>query len=250
MERRFFMRFKKYGKGLCLSIFIVMSASLFSQTESGKIWYGVRYLGMSMDTAKIKNKDFKDEIVRQDNKAKRFLKDDRNLYVLIFDGNDSWFKPIPQMGLDNEIGHSIFYTKTGETLKKEGLLYSPTSEKTRSQQYYFRGPENDLLNGNYEWEIKDGTKTISDYKCQKAVSVINWRGKNWLITAWFTKEIPVDDGPGRYVGLPGMILGVRFRGRYYYARKIKLKKMRIRFPADEFLLSFEAYKNFDFSKHR
>jgi len=52
-----------------------------------------------------------------------------------------------------------------------------------------------------QWEIMNDTLTIMGYLCQKAVST--FRGRNHI--AWFTSEIPVNDGPWKLYGLPGLI---------------------------------------------
>lgn len=53
-----------------------------------------------------------------------------------------------------------------------------------------------------EWEISDESKEIIGYQCFKATT--DYRGRRW--TAWFTPEIPVQDGPWKLCGLPGLIL--------------------------------------------
>ena len=53
-----------------------------------------------------------------------------------------------------------------------------------------------------EWEIGDNTKTILGYECVEASA--NYRGRKW--TAWFAPEIPIQEGPWKLCGLPGLIL--------------------------------------------
>lgn len=52
------------------------------------------------------------------------------------------------------------------------------------------------------WEISDSTKNILGYECIMASS--DYHGRHW--TAWFTPEIPIQDGPWILSGLPGLIL--------------------------------------------
>lgn len=52
------------------------------------------------------------------------------------------------------------------------------------------------------WEICDSTKNILGYECMMATT--DYHGRHW--TAWFTTDIPVQDGPWKLSGLPGLIL--------------------------------------------
>ncbi len=52
------------------------------------------------------------------------------------------------------------------------------------------------------WTIEDSTKTILGYEC--GMATCNFRGRTWK--AWFTTEIPIQDGPWKLSGLPGLIL--------------------------------------------
>lgn len=53
------------------------------------------------------------------------------------------------------------------------------------------------------WEIaEDSIKTILGYNCMAAAT--DYHGRRW--TVWFTSEIPVQDGPWKLHGLPGLIL--------------------------------------------
>ncbi|WP_299547076.1 GLPGLI family protein [Seonamhaeicola sp.] len=82
-----------------------------------------------------------------------------------------------------------------------------------------------------DWTLKKDTKFIGDYTCHKAtmkrmvpvvesgISINGDRDLNDLndeapemkevtVTAWYTMQIPVNSGPARYHGLPGLILEV------------------------------------------
>ena len=53
-----------------------------------------------------------------------------------------------------------------------------------------------------KWTLLNEKKKIDKFEVQKAKC--NWGGRNW--TAWFTNEIPFQEGPYMLKGLPGMIL--------------------------------------------
>jgi len=77
------------------------------------------------------------------------------------------------------------------------------------------------LGGNYkyeetvpiiQWKIESDTTTILSYSCQKATTT--FRGRNY--TAWFASEIPSNNGPWKFGGLPGLILKISDESRYMF----------------------------------
>mgnify|MGYP000044157052 FL=1 len=77
----------------------------------------------------------------------------------------------------------------------------------------------------YDWKLTSETKNIGVYTCYKATytrevertSMTVEDGKmkekkekvDVVTTAWYTPSIPVSNGPGDYVGLPGLILEIK-----------------------------------------
>lgn len=54
-----------------------------------------------------------------------------------------------------------------------------------------------------EWSlVSDSTATIMGYPCQMATAT--FKGRVW--SAWYTEDIPLDNGPWKLGGLPGLIL--------------------------------------------
>ena len=54
------------------------------------------------------------------------------------------------------------------------------------------------------WQIQPETKEILGFSCQKADC--EFRGRKY--EAWFTPEIPIDNGPWKFAGLPGLIVAI------------------------------------------
>ena len=55
-----------------------------------------------------------------------------------------------------------------------------------------------------KWHLENSFDTILGYKVQKATT--DFGGRKW--SAWFTKEIPIQDGPYKFKNLPGLILKI------------------------------------------
>lgn len=52
------------------------------------------------------------------------------------------------------------------------------------------------------WKISSDKQKIGEWNAQKAET--DFAGRHW--TAWFTTEIPIQDGPYKFRGLPGLIV--------------------------------------------
>ncbi|MBR8728693.1 hypothetical protein IX312_002035 [Porphyromonas levii] len=70
---------------------------------------------------------------------------------------------------------------------------------------------NDVLHPQV-WEIRDSLRIIHGYECHLATA--DFRGRRWY--AWFTPEIPIDNGPWKLGGLPGFILEAYDQNKHYY----------------------------------
>lgn len=125
-----------------------------------------------------------------------------------------------------------------------GTYYKNVKEKSYTVDKEFMGKEflvKDSL-PNLKWKMEGETRMIGGYNCFKATAVrpaskTDFRNlrprredaaatkpadtdkktslldaldmpKETVITAWYTPEIPVNQGPGNYWGLPGLILEV------------------------------------------
>lgn len=75
----------------------------------------------------------------------------------------------------------------------------------------------------FNWEIQDSdTKLYLGYTCKKAR--LNYRGREYF--AYFTSDIPIQNGPFKFHGLPGLILYIETIGKGL-TFKIEVTKLQI-----------------------
>ena len=63
----------------------------------------------------------------------------------------------------------------------------------------------------FNWKIQNEKQKIGTYNTQKATT--EFGGRKW--TAWFTTEIPFQDGPYKFSGLPGLIVKIEDEDKNY-----------------------------------
>lgn len=99
--------------------------------------------------------------------------------------------------------------------------YYDSKNKEITQVKYFDNDKKGIAKwkANLKWKIIDEFKEINGYKVQKATTeaheVIdkNHDLSYGNVIAWFTTDIPIDSGPERYYGLPGLIVKIEFSNR-------------------------------------
>lgn len=69
-------------------------------------------------------------------------------------------------------------------------------ERAAGKQIYYQEDR------SVQWEMTNVVEKQNGYSAQKAVT--EFGGRVW--TAWFTKDVPVSDGPYKFSGLPGLIV--------------------------------------------
>ena len=79
-----------------------------------------------------------------------------------------------------------------------------------------------------DWKLTNEFSKILNYDVQKATT--EFGGRKW--TAWFTKEIPIPDGPYKFKGLPGLILKIEDsrRNHVFELRGIKSNQEPFIYP--------------------
>ncbi|WP_343608742.1 GLPGLI family protein [Chryseobacterium oranimense] len=86
------------------------------------------------------------------------------------------------------------------------VSYKVTKSYPEFKTYLFTNISTDkykiLEDKKPEWKILPDKQKIGEYNAQKAVT--SYGGREW--TAWFSSDIPFQDGPYKFYGLPGLIV--------------------------------------------
>jgi GLPGLI family protein len=77
----------------------------------------------------------------------------------------------------------------------------------------------ETLNG-FNWQLAGETATHNGYKVQKAMT--SFGGREWV--AWFAPELPFNDGPYKFNGLPGLIVKLYDSRNHYVFEFISINK--------------------------
>lgn len=165
-------------------------------------------------------------------------------FVLNFDKTASIYAEEEKLDAGDEMSRG--FKMMGSMMGGGGKQYKNIKDKTILQEKEIFGKEflvSDTL-PQIKWTMGTETKKIGEYTCYKATAVVptdksnmmNYRPKkgqeeklknlkqedaqktNFMdmvempkdktITAWYTPEVPVSQGPENYYGLPGLILEV------------------------------------------
>jgi len=110
-----------------------------------------------------------------------------------------------------------------------------------------------ILGGNYkyeeytpsiQWKIENDTTTILTYSCQKATTT--FRGRKY--TAWFAHEIPSNNGPWKFGGLPGLILKIYEESHSYMFECVGIKQLEKPVPIKIYNLKYITLKREEMDK--
>lgn len=135
-----------------------------------------------------------------------------------------------------------FQDSTGAVFYKD---YS--KKKLHFREFFYSSP---YISGEdfptFTWNVSRDIKKIGGYTCYKATT--RFRGRDY--TAWFTTDIPIQDGPWKFWGLPGLILEVSDSlGQIKFTAQsiIYPSKTNIKFepPQNGKIVDFETYRKVD-----
>lgn len=83
------------------------------------------------------------------------------------------------------------------------------------------------------WKISGETKQVQQYTLQKATAMFG--GRNWV--AWFSREIPFNEGPFKFSGLPGLVFEIYDTKKNFIYNLIKSQELPDTYRTEDFLES-------------
>lgn len=86
-----------------------------------------------------------------------------------------------------------------------------------------------------DWQLTKEKKQIFSYTCQKATGT--FRGRTY--EAWFTQDIPLQEGPYKFGGLPGLILEICDTQKHYVYTCIGIERPKSVIPIKYWKWSYQ-----------
>lgn len=226
-------------KFLTFTFCLLFTATLFSQEFKGRAIYQSK---TTTGDFKMEGDGITDQMRKQiEENMKRMLE---KTYILNFNKDESLYKEEQKLDAPGAGGGGMFRMAGNFTA---GSQYKNTKENQYLQDQEFFGKQfliTDTL-PKLEWKLENESKQIGQYVAFKATAVKKLDNTDWqsmrrrnrsnddekkdveaakdstssifdeieipkeiIITAWYTPQIPVSQGPGEYHGLPGLILEV------------------------------------------
>ncbi len=229
-------------KIVLLFLIIVYNGSFAQQSKQWRAIY--QYKNIVTE----KEKKRRDSLLKAQPEMAKFIKNlykslDNRTYYLDFNPVSSVFKQKPKLEPGKNTRFSGFRNR---------VLYKDLKTKTFKDFRPMFG-ENFIVTDtlpDYHWKITGETKKIGQFNVMKAIGTEQVKEKNGKkkteeITAWFSPDIPVGNGPQKYWGLPGLIMELHTGNSVYVLKELLVNpkdKIEIKPPEKGKVLSQEAYE--------
>lgn len=210
-------------KHLLAIIICSLAFSMWSQDFQGEATYKTkRKIDIPLDSTQM-NSEMHQNVIEM--LKKQFEK----TYILTFNKEESLYKEDETLSSPQPGGGGMQFVMVNTA--GSDLLYKNTKENRYTNQNEVFGKVfliKDSLS-SLDWKLEKDTKNIGEYTCFKATTTreeqvmrsgISVNGDKDLneeqepetrevtVTAWYTPQIPVNNGPANYFGLPGLILEI------------------------------------------
>ena len=202
-------------------ILILLFFCAFAKAMTAQDFQGIAtYESMTQVDLKMENSKMSDETKKS--LAAQLQKQMNKTFTLLFDQNQSLYTE------NQKLAQPTAKPTSGITItvhQSQAELYKNLREKRYVNQDELFGKVF-LIQDSLQlpaWQMEKETKKIGQYTCYKATMVKKYTREDWssasdsliktedekTITAWYTPQIPVSNGPRDYWGLPGLILEVQ-----------------------------------------
>lgn len=204
-------------------LFLFMAVSISAQNFTGKATYKThRKSSIKLDSTQVaQNPDLQKQLEAQ--MRKMFQK----TYTLEFTKSESIYKEEQELDAPSkpQANGGVMVMSVGGGGGTD-IMYKNIKENRMANKVDLMGKiflvKDELV--EYEWQLTNEKKNIGQYTCYKAVfereeenismSMVNGEAKEKTemvkrtITAWYTPDVPINNGPQNYWGLPGLILEI------------------------------------------
>jgi GLPGLI family protein len=240
---------------LTVLIVTLITTSVIAQDFQGVATYKThRKLELKLDSTQMGGEMYERMMAQL---KKQFEK----TYKLTFSKNESIYKEEEQLEAPQPQGMQIVVAQVGGS----DLLYKNTQDGRYVNQNDSFG-KMFLIQDKIEkldWQLGSETKNIGDYTCYKATlkrerevreSGVSINGdkefddtprmEEYEVVAWYTPQIPVNNGPEEFHGLPGLILEINDGSQSIMCSKIVLNpsdKVKIVEPTKGKKISQQEY---------
>ena len=198
------------SKLICICLFVILATSTYAQSEKTSFLLDTALVKVGydrfivLDTLNPQNVK-KDYLTLQSGRnASVFYSEQRRLEDKLMDKNPDYTLEIFK---NNSMLEKV------SKLEKEVIFRRYDIDQTWSHLRF--DLTNWILYESLEkpnWVITDETDIILGFPCIKATT--NFRGREWI--AFFTPDIPIQEGPWKLYGLPGLILKAYDSKRHYF----------------------------------
>ena len=214
-----------------LILSFLISISIFSQSQ--RLYYDYQF---QTDSTDLETKMSELMVLDIDKKGSKYYSE----YVFQNDSiMDAQFKKniaahsndiIPMSGKQGVVGYKVL--KSYPDFKINHIVTLDMTLYNASQQV------------KIDWKILPNKEKIGEWNVQKAEA--DFAGRHWI--AWFSTDIPIQEGPYKFYGLPGLIVKVEDQSGFH---KMELKGISKNvLERDVLAFEFEKAIDLDYKKYQ
>ncbi len=193
-------------KKLLINLFLIFGILIFAQNK--RFIYEYKFISDSTNL-----EDIKTEMMFLDT-----TKDGSKYYSYTVFNSDSLMKADLEQQLKATGSINV-----KSDMRKGNVRYSVTKTYPDYKTNFHRKLGMDAYNVSEDrkinWKISSEKEKIGEWNAQKAEA--DFAGRHWI--AWFSTEIPIQDGPYKFQGLPGLIVKIEDKTS---SHKLELKGIK------------------------